>query len=355
MDTPIPSFLVDLPERAPEPRWWTGTAPIDAESFVIDCAGMDINAAQEPDSDLGRLMRETYDRVGLVHLVNTGLTELSEMRSLARHVLPTDMEYRGGANPRDRLQPNVYEIGAPLTAFLHYHHEMAYVGKSTKALGFLCSKATPGKGETFVSDNAKATEALLDTSFGRKLAKHGVCYHRNLTDREAFAGTDEMGVYNHWQKSMMTEDPREAERQAQERGLVTEWGPDRLLMTRYYSSAFEYFEPLDRNLLFSSMADDAVWFDSWPKVMHLPHRERPLWMTFGNDEEFTAEDIHTFINVYDEFGMPIRWNVGDVAIVCNYRWAHGRPSVHLEPGQERVLGVMIGEQFDRRFDVPGKW
>ena len=58
-------------------------------------------------------MRETYDRVGLVHLTNTGLTDLVDMRAAAKLVIDAEMPYDGGANPRDNIAPNVYEIGAP--------------------------------------------------------------------------------------------------------------------------------------------------------------------------------------------------------------------------------------------------
>ncbi|MEM0946493.1 MAG: TauD/TfdA family dioxygenase [Pseudomonadota bacterium] len=350
---------IDAPvieERAPEPRWWTGTPATPPGAYQIDCSDYAMDDADlSAGSELAQRMRQTFNDVGLVHLTNTRLSELGAMRGFAKHVIQNEMNYKGGANPRDALEPNVYEIGAPLPAWLHYHHEMAYVGRSTKMLGFLCKAATPGKGATFVSDNIRATEALLDTDFGQRVKKHGLCYHRKLTDREAFKDREEVGVYNHWQKSMMTEDPAEAEVAAQARGLQTEWGPDRLLITRYYISAFEYFPQLDRNLLFSSIADDSVWFDAWPKVMQLPHDERPLKLTLGNDEEITPEEVRLFIDVYDRFGTPINWSVGDIALVCNYRFAHGRPAVHLDPGEGRELGVMIGESFERLQDLPNKW
>lgn len=354
--SPVEFPPVAVPVRAPEPQWWTGTPSIDPSRYVIDCADPASSVSDaSSDGPLADRMRQIFRDVGLVHLVNTGLTDLGRMREIAKFIVAAEMEYKGGANPRDSLQPNVYEIGAPLTAWLHYHHEMAYVGKSTKMLGFLCRKAVPGKGQTFVSDNIRATEALLDTAFGQRLKRFGLCYHRHLTDREAFTGREEVGVYNHWQKSMLTDDPAEAEAAARERGLITEWGPDRLLKTRYYISAFEYFPPLDRNLLFSSIADDSVWFDAWPKVMHLPHDQRPLKLTLGNDEEITTEDVRTFMEIYDRFGTPIDWEVGDIAVVCNYRFAHGRPAIHLEPGEERELGVVIGETFDRVETLADKW
>jgi len=339
-----------------EPRWWTGVPALPPQSFTIDCSEYRMDKSDlDPSGKLASEMKQCFHDIGLVYLVNTGLSDLQRMRQFANLVLEHEAVYRGGANPRDSLEPNVYEVGAPLSAWLHYHHEMAYLSKSTSMLGFLCHKAFKGGGYTYVSDNVQATDALLTTDFGQKLKQLGLCYHRNLTDREAFAGTEQIGVYNHWQKSMLTDDPDEAEQIAVGRGLEVEWGPDRLLKTRYFISAFEYFPQLDRNLLYSSIADDGMWFDTWPKVMHLPYEERPLKLTFGDGSEMTQQEKQQFVDVYDDFGIQIPWSVGDIAIACNYRFAHGRPSVQLAPGEERELGVLIGESYERVEIVEGKW
>ena len=339
-----------------EPKWWTGTPPIETARYTIDCAGFNMAAQLCEGSELDVLMNETFETVGLVHLINTGFgDDLELMRRAAMLVTKTQVEYRGGANPRGSLQPNVYEVGAPLGAWLHYHHEMAYIGSSTKMIGFLCKHAQQNAGYTFVSDNIKATEAILATTFGQKLKTLGLCYHRDLTDRDAFAGIPEIGVYNHWQKSMMTEDPDKAAQTARDSGLEVEWGPNRLLKTRYYISAFEYFGRLDRNVLYSSVADDAMWFDTWPLVQHLPYEQRPLKLTFGDGTEMTDAEKRLFVDIYDRFGMPIKWQQGDVAVICNYRFAHGRPGIALQEGEQRELGVIVGESYDRIGSLPSKW
>lgn len=351
----VPTDFQPLPDVI-EPRWWSGTAPIDAADYAIDGReyAADVHDPQV-DSALARRMNQIFSDIGLVHLTNTGVTDLQSMRRLAKLVVEHEMTYEGGANPRDNLEPNVYEVGAPLVAWLHYHHEMAYISHSTKMLGFLGYKAVPDRGATWVSDNVRATDALLETELGQKLRQHGLCYHRNLTDREYFKDRAPIGVYNHWQKSMLTDDPDEALAKARSRGLEAEWGPNRLLQTRYRISAFEYFAPLDRNLLYSSIADDGMWFDSWPQVMHLPFEERPLALTFGNDEPMSRAEKKLFVDIYDRFGMPLDWSVGDILVVCNYRFAHGRPGIFLEPGEQRELGVLIGETFERVGDLPDKW
>lgn len=346
--TPLPDTIY--------PRWSTGEQTIDPQLFSIDGSDYAMNEFDlSASSDLAKRMNETFDRIGLVWLRNTGLTDLQSMRRFAKLVIENEMRYKGGANPRSDLEPNVYEVGAPLVAWLQYHHEMAYVSHSTRLLGFLGHKSVANKGATFVSNNIGATDAILETELGQKLKELGICYHRNLTDREAFRDREPIGVYNHWQRSMLTEDPDEAIAMAESRGLEVEWGPNRLLKTRYYISAFEYYEPLDRNLLYSSIADDGMWFDGWPKVMHLPFEERPLALTFGDGTHLTREEKQLFVDVYDRFGQPVDWDVGDILIVCNFRFAHGRPGIELAPGEQRELGVLIGDAYQRVGDLPHKW
>ena len=346
------SDLAPLPDIV-EPAWWTGRAAVDRSDYMIDCAGIDVAAQLHPGSDLAERMVETFDRVGLVHLVNTGLDDFTDQRAAATLVIEQEMSYDGGANPRDNIAPNVYEIGAPLSAWLHYHHEMAYVGRSTRVIGFLArdtlpipTDGSPSRGATFVSDSVAATDLLLATPFGRKLRDLGVCYHRNLTDRTEFLGRPAVGVYNHWQQSFGTEDREVAARRARDQRLAVDWDGG-LMKTRYYCAAFEYFPHLDRNVLYSSLADHGMWFDTWPLVQHLPYDQRPLHMTFGDDSEFSPEEIRQWIDLYDEFGSPIDWSPGDVGIICNYRFAHGRPGIHLDDGEARTLGVVLGDQYDR--------
>ena len=339
-----------------EPKWWTGVPAISPELFTIDGNQFRVQGKPlEPSLELSQCMQKTFDDIGLVHVINTGLTDMQAMRLIATQVLKNERQYEGGANPRRTLQPNVYEVGAPLEAWLHYHHEMAYIDSSTTMVSFMCNKIPAEGGYTFVSDNVAATDSILATEFGQKLKKLGICYHRDLTDRLAFQDRIEYGVYNHWQLSMLTDDQDEAIAEARSRGLTAEWGDSRKLKTRYTISAFEYFPHLGLNLLYSSMADDGAWFDSWPLVQHLPPEERPLKLTFGDGSEMTTEEKQLFLDIYDDYGIPINWKVGDIALICNYRFAHGRPAVHLEEGEQRELGVLIGESFDRVEALADKW
>jgi hypothetical protein len=346
-------------------RWWTGTHDvIDLARFRVDGGGRLRTEDLHAESAFGQEVQEKYNDTGVIHVQNTGLTDMNDQRLLAQIVMKEETDYEGGANPRQRATDlgNVYDVGAPLEAHLHYHHEMTYKSHSVETLGFLCKHAVterPGVGWSFLSDSVQTHDLLMETELGGKLQDKGLCFIRRMTDANAYQGRDSNDIYNHWQQSWMTEDPAEAQEMAEKQGLIVGWTDhptDGLLMeTRYYKSAFEYVPVLDRNILVTSIADDGEWFDSWPALKEIPQADRPMDMLFGDDSPISLEEKQLWTDAYDNFGIPIQWASGDVAVFCNMRFAHGRPGVELLPGEKRELGVMLGGLFERQETREGKW
>jgi len=144
-------------------RWWPGqdaTPIIDPSRYLIDGKGKITEADVDPNSTLASEMRAKYADTGLCHLRNTGVKNLRLQRDLARILIGTESEYEGGANARGRDVDlgNVYDIGAPLSAALHYHHEMTYKQHSVTKLGFLCRHAVNrgSEGWSYVTDSVQA-------------------------------------------------------------------------------------------------------------------------------------------------------------------------------------------------------
>jgi len=140
------------------------------------------------------------------------------------------------------------------------------------------------------------------------------------------------------------------------------------MLTLFYVSGFEYFPQADKNVLYSSIADNGSWFDTWPGMEQLPDMEhfntanetqKPLLITYGNDEMITPEDLAVYTDAYDRFGFPVGglngWRNGDIVTFCNYRFAHGRPGIQLLEGQRREIGVMLGPMYTRVGSKPDKW
>jgi len=351
-----------------EPQFFhKGQFVMDPSKYTIDCNKFNKDEINSDNLLLRNEMISKFNDIGLVYLINTNFKELQDMRKLVSILIPAEMnmEYKGGSNWRNYIEPNIYDTGAPKEAWIHYHHEMAYIKTSPQSLAFCAKSALPnGRGATFVSDQVQATKELLTTPFGQKLKEKGICYIRCLTDEEHYksAKQSEFDVYNHWQKSFGSTDPEQAGRIAQERGLKIEWNMNhprygRYLITRFYIDVYEYFPLIDKNLLYASVADHWMWFDQWPGVNALPNDERPLKITFGDDTELTRDELKQFVDIYDKYGIPIQWNVGDIAILCNFRWAHGRPIYTLDhqTNEERELGVVLGQVYDRQGQMEGKW
>mmetsp|Transcript_106320 Transcript_106320/g.159032 ORF Transcript_106320/g.159032 Transcript_106320/m.159032 type:complete len:100 (+) Transcript_106320:188-487(+) len=99
-----------------------------------------------------------------------------------------------------------------------------------------------------------------------------------------------------------------------------------------------------------------MWFDMWEGIKDVPIDKRPFKITFGDDSELAWEEKKLIVDLYDKYGIHTGLNeVGDIAIVCNYRFAHGRPAINLEEGEKRELGVILGQKFDRQGAIEGKW
>lgn len=368
----------DEDSRPLDVRYWTGKSAVPFDKFQIDMSkynvkkiisGRNEDGSITPNTNthdyevLKEHLNHVFDTLGVVHMINSGLTQFEEMRALSEVLKPKQMAYEGGANNRVPIEPNVYDTGAPKEADLMYHHEMAYVKDSCKYLSFCCLAGThnPFKGATFVSMNEGVDKMLFDNPLGEKLKQKGMCYIRKLPDRKFFMDNqlDTSIVYNYWQTSFDTEDMDHAAEMAKQKGLEVEWQDSpvfgRYMVTKYYVDTFEYDPFTDTNTMFAAVADDYFWFQSWPGVRDLPHWEQPLKLNFGDDEVMTREEKQFTVDCYDANGVPVIWKRGDVAIVCNYRTAHGRPKYTLKKGERRDLGVILGETFERQGAIAEKW
>ena len=159
---------------------------------------------------------------------------------------------------------------------------------------------------------------------------------------------------------MGTKEKDIAENIAKSQGLEVEWENSpifgRYMITRFYIDAFEYDYNLDKNQLFCSIADDWMWFDTWKGLCDIDPTDRPLALEYGDRTPLTYKEKQLFVDVYDKHGIPITWdNIGDIAMICNRRYAHGRPPYSLDKGEERELGVILGNRFKRIGQLDEKW
>ena len=369
------------------PTYWNSKKPgIIVENYSIDCQDFTlsknglqnifkndkIDIDNKYTQDLLIKMRFLFKKKGVVILRNTNLTENNTGKIKLMSQIPKlffeedNNKYTGGSNLRGYIEngTNVYDTGAPMDSHIHYHHEMQYVNQSPKNITFLALSVPNSKenGTTYISYNPNVTKEIMETNTGKKLANKGVCYIRKLPDIEHFKNidSDPRIVYNFWQTSMNTQDKNEAEVIAKNQGLEVEWENSpifgRYMITKFYIDAFEYDSNLKKNQLSCSIADDWVWFDTWKGISEIEPKNRPISLEYGDNTQLSYEDKKIFSEVYDKNGTKITWNnPGDIMILCNKRFAHGRPPYILQPGESRTLGVILGNRFKRIGQKKNKW
>jgi len=90
------------------------------------------------------------------------------------------------------------------------------------------------------------------------------------------AGTSLPGqdvYYNHWQQAFGTEDMKVVEEKCRQQEMEFHWGPNDLLRTKFFTGGYEYFPPMDKNVLYASISEHGTWFDT-----HIGLKDLQLWV-----------------------------------------------------------------------------
>src|SRR4051794_1430544 len=83
--------------------------------------------------------------------------------ALVAHYQPHEFGYAGGATPRDRLGPNVYEATqVPASVDIKLHQEMAYLKHYPMKIAFYCHRKSATGGETVIGDMRGFMRSLPD-------------------------------------------------------------------------------------------------------------------------------------------------------------------------------------------------
>lgn len=304
---------------------------------------VDMGAYALPD-DAYAAAQEMLLLQGAVILDNTGIEQVSDLRRICAP-FGEMMDYLGGTNDRADKGNGVLNVGTePPHANVSAHNEMSYSNIYPEIFVIGCKSAPAIGGQTVIADNHLITQALLKTPFGEKLRVLGVRYIRNFHDAENPPASG--ASFTSWQQVFGTDDKEEAISRAK---LVL--GGDRIcnvetpanggLRIAYNAPAYEYDAETQTDLCFMSIGNHGYWFRQWPPFNDAPHIERPWHMQFGDGTEFTEDDLALFARISNEYGYPVQWTPGKIAVLKNRRFTHARPPYTLPEGSTREMGVLL--------------
>jgi alpha-ketoglutarate-dependent taurine dioxygenase len=231
---------------------------------------------------------------------------------------------------RVNLTPRIFTANeAPPDVSIFLHHEMAQTPLFPSKLFFSCMIAPETGGSTPICRSDIVFDRLqIETpELVAALSAHGVRYSNTMPGQD----DPNSGQGRSWRSTLSCETRAEAETRLSNLGYTYIWNEDDTL--RVTSPALPAIKTLpDGSESFFNQLIAA--FRGWKDARNDPSKS----VTLGNGEPLDADALGTAIQIADELSFDLNWQVGDVALLDNFRVMHGRRPY---TGKRRVVAALI--------------
>ena len=253
------------------------------------------------------------------------------------------LDYVYGSTPRKRITGKSFtttEYPAALPIMLHT--EMSYARKWPRLLAFQCITPPSTGGETPIADMRGVSQrigATLIEEFGRR----GVCYVRNYG----------LGVDLDWTDAFQTTSKAVVNRIARDQDIRLDWISDsRLRSTQRCQGTIP-----------DPFTGEHIWFNQ-SHLFHgscLPSETRvglekmfapedlPRNATFGDGKPIPDKSMDAVRDAFWAEKKLFKWSAGDLLLVDNLQYAHGRMPFE----GARLIAVAMGQEIEG-LDVPAR-
>lgn len=303
-----------------------------------DAIGLDISEnGQSPLSLIPWLrqqnafLRELIDRHGAVLLRGFVPPEEGGLSDVLINLGGELADYIYKSTPRTRVQGRVFTATEyPADQWIPQHCEMAYARTWPRLLAFQCVTAAESGGHTPLADLARVT-ARLPADLLDRFEARGVLYVRNYG----------LGVDLHWSDVFQTEDRAEVDALCARARIETEWLDEEHLRTRQTCQGTAPHWRTHHRMHFNQAhlfhpsnlpTDVRDALESAFGVEDLPRNA-----LYGDGSEIDETDLSTVRAAFDAETRQFDWQAGDVLLIDNMRWSHGRSPF---TGKRRVLVAM---------------
>lgn len=286
-----------------------------------------------------------FDREGVVLFRGFEKLDASQFAEFAK-LFCEDLEFEYGDLDDEESEAGVYRSTVyPEELPIHLHNEAACSPTVPLMLFFHCDQPARKGGATRIVDSRRVLGALTEE------------------ERIRFAGMRARYIRNHyphldssWQAIYGTGDAREAERRCLESGMEFDWVEREVLQTRFERAIISKHPGSAESVLthqlflFSPALLDRETRDALSARFDESRFPRAL-ETFPG-ESMSGREISRFHELTETQAVNIEWEEGDVAILDNLRFSHGRTPfegvrrLQVAMGKRRHLGS--GAQSESR-------
>jgi len=278
-----------------------------------------------PDVDLAGWARENRQRLetllaehGAIRFRDFRLRSIEEFEAFVAAASGELMDYEDRTSPRSEVEGNIYtSTDYPPAESIFLHNENSYSQRWPLKIFFYCVQAAPEGGETPLAD-CRRVLARLDPELRRRFEERGVMYVRNFG----------AGVGLPWSEVFQTTERAAVEAYCRANEIECEWLGGERLRTRQVRPA----------TLRHPRSGEAVWFNQVP-LFHVGMLEDgvrhellanfgeeglPSHVYYGDGSAISEAELEAVVAAYEAEKHLFPWHEGDVLMLDNGLFAHGR-------------------------------
>jgi hypothetical protein len=278
----------------------------------------------------------------------------ADFSAVMEAMTPDLMDYIGGTSPRRAVHGKVMTATElPPTFSIPLHQEMSYTDDFPAKIAFFGAAPTTQGGETTTGDMRRLTRALDPAVRERFMSKGGVQLRRTLPSPESLH--KKPGVAKSWPEAFGVKERSEVQRIADARKWRVSWLDDdsvqlwqevRPVTTRHPITGEEVW--FNQVHIFSPHCT-LQWARDDGRVAEAQAIERALSeaphlvdrVFHGDGTEVSREDALYLYDLHRRFAVPHRWVRGDVLLLDNVLFSHGRNAF----AGERAIHVALVKRW----------
>lgn len=256
--------------------------------------------------------------------------------------------YREPQSPRVHVVDNVFSSTEhPASQRIHPHNENSHCSTFPQRIYFFCQRPAERDGSTTMAANA-AVQARISPAVLELFARRGVRYKRSFGFGFGFP----------WQQVFGTERPADVERYCAQNDIAWAWAEGGRLRVWYDRPAFVLHPAGGAALWCNNVVHyhpatiDPRFYRMYKKL--LDDDDMPFSVAFGDGSPIPAAVVDELRAAYAAVLQRFDWQAGEVLMLDNLRFAHGRETF---AGERRVLVTMsdtVARQRAAPLDAPAR-
>jgi hypothetical protein len=277
-------------------------------------------------AELTRLLRTE----GAVYMRDAGVDSAEHLSRAAAAMTLRCARYIERTSPRRSLRDDVYTATSyPAEYGINFHNELSYSQAFPEVIAFACVTPPATGGETPISD-VRAMMSVLPDNLVRDFETSGYRYLRNFDE--------ELGLP--WRLTFGVETRDQLQRYCDEHAIGLTWKTPEWLQTMQVREATRIWHQTGERVWFNHAAffhlasiPSEIWADLGSIY---PADALPNMTTFGDGRAIPDAYVSTVNHAYERCAWQAQWERGDIMILNNVLWAHGRRAFQ---GAREVLTV----------------